>query len=216
MSLPVIIQGNGGHAAVVFATLRMNNHAILGFTAPENTHRFSENIAYLGPDESIKNYSPQEVQLANGLGSTDNTRLRGGLCSQFQFMNYQYSNVIHPTAIIANSVTHGEGLQLLAGAIINPSSTIGNNVLVNSSALIEHHCNIDDHCHIAPGAIICGDVTIGQSVHVGAGATILQGVCIGDHAVIAAGAVVTDTVRPLTMVAGVPAKEKKILTEEDY
>lgn len=45
------------------------------------------------------------------------------------------------------------------------------------------------------------------------GATILSGVTIGDGAIIAAGAVVTKDVSPKTLVAGVPAKIKKINVE---
>jgi acetyltransferase-like isoleucine patch superfamily enzyme len=39
-------------------------------------------------------------------------------------------------------------------------------------------------------------------------------VCVGDDAVTAAGSVVTEDVPPDTLVAGVPAKIKKKLTEE--
>jgi UDP-perosamine 4-acetyltransferase len=80
---------------------------------------------------------------------------------------------------------------------------------------VEHGCTIADHSHIASGATVCGDCLIGEAVHVGAGATVIQGVKIGFGAVIAAGAVVTRNVEPLTLVAGVPARELRRTDDQE-
>ena len=58
-------------------------------------------------------------------------------------------------------------------------------------------------------------ITIGNSVWIGAHATICGGVTIGDHAVIGAGAVVLHDVPENTIVAGVPAKEIRKITNKD-
>ena len=58
-------------------------------------------------------------------------------------------------------------------------------------------------------------ITIGNSVWIGAHATICGGVTIGDHAVIGAGAVVLHDVPENTIVAGVPAKEIRKITDKD-
>ena len=92
---------------------------------------------------------------------------------------------------------------------------------------------IGDMCFIAPGVILtCAGhpvvaeqrdqgietskpITIGNSVWIGAHATICGGVKIGDHAVIGAGAVVLHDVPENTIVAGVPAKEIRKITDKD-
>ena len=58
-------------------------------------------------------------------------------------------------------------------------------------------------------------ITIGNSVWIGAHATICGGVTIGDHAVIGAGAVVLHDVPENTIVAGVPAKKIRPITDKD-
>ena len=58
-------------------------------------------------------------------------------------------------------------------------------------------------------------ITIGNSVWIGAHATVCGGVTIGNHAVIGAGAVVLHDVPENTIVAGVPAKEIRQITEKD-
>ena len=92
---------------------------------------------------------------------------------------------------------------------------------------------IGDMCFIAPGAILtCAGhpvaaeqrdqgietskpITIGNSVWIGAHATICGGVTIGNHAVIGDGAVVLHDVPENTIVAGVPAKKIRPITDKD-
>ena len=59
-----------------------------------------------------------------------------------------------------------------------------------------------------------GDITIGNDVWIGNNVMIMSGVEIGDGAVIAAGAVVTKDVHQCEMVAGNPARQKKILWQK--
>jgi acetyltransferase-like isoleucine patch superfamily enzyme len=55
-----------------------------------------------------------------------------------------------------------------------------------------------------------GSVTLGESVFVGTNASIMEGLNVGKGAIIAGGAVVTKDVPEMALVAGVPAKIKKI------
>ncbi|TIX81133.1 MAG: hypothetical protein E5V27_17290 [Mesorhizobium sp.] len=56
-------------------------------------------------------------------------------------------------------------------------------------------------------------VTIEENVWIGFGVTILKGVTIGKGAVVGAASVVTKDVEPFTVVAGVPAKKVRDLSE---
>lgn len=56
-----------------------------------------------------------------------------------------------------------------------------------------------------------GPIVIGDNVWIGDKATILSGVTVGDGAVIGANAVVTKNVPAYSVVAGIPAKEVKVI-----
>lgn len=81
---------------------------------------------------------------------------------------------------------------------------IGNHVNIASQVLIynsEHDINSEDF-HAT-----YGKVEIQDYAYIGARVIILPGVIIGKGAVVASGAVVTKDVVPLSIVAGVPARE---------
>jgi UDP-perosamine 4-acetyltransferase len=207
MTNPTVILGGGGHAAVLAETLSLLQVPVLGFT--DNQTTTTGGLDYLGDDALLRTtHLAGSITLINGLGSTGAITRRATLFQQFIKEHYHFGNLIHPTAWLSPSASHGQGLQMLAGALVNTGVQLGQNVLVNSRALVEHHCKIGNHSHIASGAVVCGDCHIGQSVHVGANSVINQGIKVGDGAIIASGAVVIADVAAHSLVAGVPAQAK--------
>lgn len=206
----LILLGAGGHATVLAEILQTGGAALLGLCAPRPPEPgLLDALDYLGGDEVIEQRTPGDIQLVNGLGSIASTTARAALFHRLRAAGYRFAAVCHPTAVVSPSAQTGEGLQALAGSLINSEARLGANVLVNSRAVVEHHCEIGDHVHVASGAILCGGCRLGAGVHVGAGAVVRQGLQIGAGAVVAAGAVVIDEVPPRSLVAGVPARIKR-------
>lgn len=203
---PVIIIGNGGHARVLVDILLLENRRIIGYTAPmkEENHY---NLSYIGNDQAILEYAPENVELVNAIGSVKDTSLREKLFNEFKSQGYFFSSVFHPSAIISSTVSLGEGVQILAGSVIQPFAKIVDNTIVNTSASIDHDCNIGKHCHIAPGCVLSGNVTVGDGTHIGTGTTIIQNIRVGKNALIGAGSLVIEDVPNNKVVYGTPAKE---------
>lgn len=203
---PVILMGNGGHARVLMDALLLQRRDILGFTAPEKqVNPF--NLEYLGTDDVILQYAPDEVELVNAIGSVSNTAFRKQIFGTMKKANYVFSSVVHPRAYLAHGVQLGEGCQILAGVVIQPFSNISDNSIINTNASIDHDCHIGAHSHIAPGTTISGMVTIGNSTHIGTGTTLIQNVEVGNHVLVGAGSVVIRNISSGKTAYGVPAKE---------
>lgn len=111
---------------------------------------------------------------------------------------------------ISKNTMLGNGTIINQGAIIDNYVSIGQACFINIGAMISHDTIIKDGVFIAPGANITGFVTINKEVFIGANATIINNLTIGEGALIAAGSVVINDVPANTMVAGNPAKVKKI------
>ena len=76
--------------------------------------------------------------------------------------------------------------------------TLGKNVSVGHNAVI-HGCTVEDDCLIGMGAIVMNGAVIGAGSLVAAGALVLEGTIVP----------------PGSLVAGVPAKVRRELTEEE-
>lgn len=207
MNKPVIIIGAGGHAKVLFDSLRLLGVEILGmFDKCPTPVGMAGNLPIIGDDSAISAYSSDAVELVNGLGSVGDTALRAGIYYKFKKLGYSFRQVIHPTAIIASDCILGEGVQVMAGAVVNTGTKIAEDSIINTGAVVDHDCVIGSHVHVAPGATLSGGVHVGDGSHIGAGATIIQGVSIGRNTLVGAGTVVLKDVPTGAKVVGVPAK----------
>lgn len=209
MTLPVLIIGGGGHAKVLIEALKRCSTKILGIVEADvaKIGTAISGIRVIGDDKVVAGYNPDEVLLVNGIGSVNVPKTRVDVFEKFKAQGFSFTKVIHPSAEVAADVVLGEGVQIMAGVVIQPGSVIGANTIVNTGATVDHDCQIGDHVHLAPGVTLSGEVKIGKASHIGTGATVIQGMKIGNNCLIAAGSVVVDDIPGDTEVMGIPAKK---------
>jgi sugar O-acyltransferase (sialic acid O-acetyltransferase NeuD family) len=211
MTVPVIIIGAGGHARVLISSLKALRREIIGILHPDVTliGQAIVGIPVIGNDDKILEYSPDSIEVVNGIGSVSSTKKRQEIYAKFKKDGYSFATIIHPAATIMEDVKLGEGVQIMAGAIVQTGCVIGDNAIINTGAIVDHDCIIGEHVHIAPGAVLSGGVHIGDSAHVGTSAIIIQGIHIGQTTVVGAGSVVVDNIPEGIKVVGVPARERE-------
>ena len=186
-----LVLGAGGHAKVVAEVLHLTGVVIDGFVTPDmkvGSDFFHATI--IGCDDDVLESRSDEIMLFNGIGSLPNNTLRWRVAEKMRGYGYTFGNVAHPSSTVAQDVIVDEGVQVMAGAVIQPDTSIGRDTIINTGALIDHDCMIGEQCHIAPGVSCSGGVVIGDGCHIGTGAVITQGVTVGSGCVIAAGSVV--------------------------
>ena len=110
---------------------------------------------------------------------------------QFNYSAQDFVNLVHPSAVVAPSVTLTNALQLEALSIIASCTTIGFAVNIKRGSSIGHHCRLEEYVTINPGVTICSHVYIGRAATIGAGSVIRDGVRIGNNSIIGMGSVVT-------------------------
>ncbi len=123
------------------------------------------------------------------------------LIPQFKFIS-----TIHPSAQVGRGVTVGDGSVLMAGAIVNSDSHIGNFCILNTKASLDHDGVMEDFSSLAPNATTGGKVVIGAFSAVSLGAGIIHGIKIGEHSVLGAGALAVDDIPHHSVAYGTPAK----------
>jgi UDP-perosamine 4-acetyltransferase len=206
MSAPLILLGSGGHGRVLLDILLQQSIVILAIADPKrSSEQFALNIPIINDDEVLQ-YPAGEVCLVNGLGSISDTTKRRQIYEHFKEYKYDFITVSHSSAVISPRAMIGEGVQVMAGAIIQTGVKVACNSIVNTKASIDHDCTIGKHVHIAPGATLSGGIQVGDEAHIGAGATILQGINIGKRAVIGAGSVVIRDIPENAVAVGAPTR----------
>ena len=193
----VYLYGASGHAKVV-ADLARLNHVDVPCMVDDN--------------ESVKSLVGKPVvHCADGLSpmivTIGNCQTRRSVVQSLGAIDFM--SLVHPSAILADSVQIGRGTVIMAGTIVNPYAVIGDHCIINTGASIDHECVIHDFVHIAPHVTLCGAVEVGEGTWVGAGVTVLQGIHIGKDCFIGAGAVVVRDVPDGTLCYGNPARVKK-------
>lgn len=208
MSEPVIILGAGGHARVLVDALRLSGARELLLADRDLTLRGDNRwgVPVVGDDEAVLSRGPDGVRVTVGLGGVGETGPRQAIFERFRQAGFRFVQVIHPRACVAADCLLGEGVQILAGAVVNPGAEIADNAIVNTGAIVEHDCRVGHSAHVAPGAVMCGGAVLGAGAHLGAGATLLQGVRVGERGVVGAGAVVVRDAGAGQVVKGVPAR----------
>ena len=186
---PVIIIGAGGHGKVLLDALLDMGIQVIGFLDNDAALQGKEifGIPILGKDEEIVRYQSDEVKLVNGIGSVGVATLRRSVYEKFKAQGFYFRQVIHPFAVISQRAVLEEGVQVMAGAVINIGSRIGEDTIINTRASVDHDCRIGRHVHIAPGCTLSGGVSVGDETLIGTGSSVIQGISIGQRCLIGAG-----------------------------
>ena len=208
MSRPIILLGCGEHGRVLLDVLLDQKFIVLGIADKNvevNTKIYG--IPVLGDDDFIlKTYKPDSVDLVNGIGSIGDLSIRSKIYEKFKTLGYGFKTIIHPSAVISSRVILKEGVQVLAGVVINTETEVGENTIINTRSSIDHGCVIGRNVHIAPGCVLSGCVRVGENTHVGTGSTVRQGIQIGSNTLIGVGSVIVKDITSGVVAYGSPTK----------
>jgi UDP-N-acetylbacillosamine N-acetyltransferase len=208
----IVIWGTSGHAKVVTEVVLLSGkYDIYGYIDNMNNNRKGKlflSKPILGGEEILENIKKLSVnKMILGFGDC---KARLILWERMKELGFQFITAIHPNSVISHSSDIGEGTVVMAGAIVNPGSRIGKNVILNTNSCVEHDCIIEDGCHICPGVTIGGHTNIRKGTWIGIGSIIKDHLDIGNNVLIGAGSNVINNIEDNSMVYGNPAR---IITE---
>jgi sugar O-acyltransferase (sialic acid O-acetyltransferase NeuD family) len=198
-AIPVVVVGAGGHARVVADILRLNGYRITGFVDEVNRHRWGiefEGSTVLGGLDQLDRQFERGVRRAFIAVGNGEARLRLAAIAKDVGLELP----------LAAGVGLGSGSLIVAGAIVNPGARLGEQVIVNTAASVDHDCDLEDGVHICPGARLAGGIVVGRGAWVGIGAIVKEGLHIGAGSTIGAGSVVLEDVPPGVVAFGSPAR----------
>jgi carbonic anhydrase/acetyltransferase-like protein (isoleucine patch superfamily) len=131
---------------------------------------------------------------------------------------------VAPTASIIGNATLAEDASAFYGVSVRADtaaisvgtgSNLQDNVVLHADPGFP--CTLGERVSVGHAAVVHG-CTVEDDCLIGMGATILNGAVIGAGSLVAAGAVVLEgtVIPPRSLVAGVPGKVRRELTDEEY
>jgi sugar O-acyltransferase (sialic acid O-acetyltransferase NeuD family) len=120
----------------------------------------------------------------------------------------KYFTFIHPTALIGDDITIGEGSFIGAYSILTTNIKIGKHAILNRANHIGHDTIIGDYFSAMPGAIISGDVKIYDCVYMGTNSSIKEKLSIHSLSIIGMNSCVVKNINKSGVYVGTPAKIK--------
>lgn len=195
----LLVYGAGGHGKVVWDTLTLCGHEVVGFV---DDGRHGELTLGVPTVRSIE-LAPGHDAVVVAIG---NNQVRQAVYRRLHAAGVRIASAIHPSAVISRHASLGPGVVAMANVVVNIGSVVAENVILNTGARIDHDARIEAHAHIAPGTVLAGNVQVGEGAFLGIGCRVIPGRRIGDWATVGAGAVVIRDVAPRSTVVGVPAR----------
>lgn len=172
----IIIIGAGGMGREVLAVLKNINAInptwnILGFADDgKQTGEEVNDIEVLGGVEYL-NTITQKTACCIAISLP---KVRKAIKEKITNTAITFPTIIHPSVIISDKefVTIGEGCLLLINTVFTTNITIGNFVIVNVGAIINHDAEIDSFSTIMPGVNISTGAKVGEGCYIGTGTKI--------------------------------------------
>jgi len=211
----VLIAGAGSYSALLLAefnelSAREPVKIASSDKYPRNVHLSNLRTCFLNADElsAFSTWRDKRFIVAIGNQFGRNRRLvYDRLCA----LGGEPVSLISETSIVKSPPASGS--IILPGAYIGPFCTLGENIIINTKASIDHESVIGQDSHCMGGCVITGRVTVQDNCTIGSNATILPDLIIGHGSTIGAGAVVTKNIMPETINIGVPAFRARAWSE---
>jgi len=213
----VVVFGVGDFARTAGIYLAQDSpYEVTAFTAHQ---RFIEAPDLLGkpvvPFEQVQErFPPDSHAMFVAVGFSRVNAARAEICAACKKKGYELISYVNSKAMQWGQVDIGENCFVLEGAVLQPFTHLGNDVVLWSGSIVCHDSRIGDHCFIAAHATISGNVTVGPYCFIGAGAIIRDSLTLGQGCVIGAGALVLKDTPAHSVHLGVAASRSQLSADQ--
>lgn len=135
-----------------------------------------------------------------------NSKVRKMVVEKLKSRGAVFATLIHPSAVIADTSTLGEGVIIYPFALISDNAVIGDQCIINMYSSIAHDSVLGEYCTISAHCDVTGMCRLGDRVFMGTTSNMAPGSRINDDVYICAGSTVMGRVRAGNKVLGNPAK----------
>jgi sugar O-acyltransferase (sialic acid O-acetyltransferase NeuD family) len=155
-------------------------------------------------------YPPTDYDAFVAIGDGQLNRLRRRHVDEVKAAGYRLASYVSSKAFVWRNVEIGENCFILEHNVLQPFTTIGDNVTLWSGNHIGHRSVIEDDVFMSSHVVVSGFCRIGARSFLGVNASLAHQVEVGADNFIAMGAVITASTEPDSIYQGNPAERRTI------
>lgn len=191
-----------------------SEYDVVAFTVDDDFKDIDElnGLPVVGFGEVISKFPPSDYGMHVALSYRKLNQLREEKYTQAKQAGYALVSYIASKSVTWPDLKTGDNCFILENQTIQPTVTIGNNVMIWSGNHIGHGTDIGNHSYIASHAVISGHCKIGQRCFFGVNSTLKDFTVVGNDCFIAMDASVTKNLNDGDTVLGA---QSSVLPEDD-
>ena len=151
-------------------------------------------------------FPPEEYMMHVALSYSKLNQLRQEKYEQAKAAGYQLASYVCSKSVTWPDLNHGDNCFILENQTVQPTVSIGNNVMIWSGNHLGHGSVIGDHTYISSHVVISGHCNIGERCFFGVNATVKDFTNIGNGCFIAMSASITKDMPEGSVALGSPAE----------
>jgi UDP-perosamine 4-acetyltransferase len=200
----VVVLGAGGHAKVVIEILRAMGERVDLCIGGADSPDTCAGVPVVRGDEHLHTLAARGYTRAFVAIGANAVRRQVG--QDARDAGFTLIRAISPQAVISPSARIGEGVAVMAGAVLNAEAVVEDFAILNTGATVDHDCRIGAAAHVGPQCALAGQVQVGEGSFLGIGCKVIPLVTIGRDVVVGAGSVVIADLPDHVTALGVPAR----------
>ena len=195
----IVIFGAGKIADVAYHQLKYDSpHEVVAF-AVDGEYIYQKEkwgLPVIAFNDILDTHPPDDFKMLVAVGYQDLNRFRARKYEEAKAKGYELISYISSRASNFSNIPIGDNCLVLENTVLQPCTTMGNNVFFWNGNHLGHHARIDDDCYGAGQVVISGSAVIEPYCFLGVNATIGHEVTIGRESFIGANALVTKSATP--------------------
>ena len=145
----ILIIGAGSFSPEIDELARLLGFTETAFLDDAPASAYSSPV--IGTTEEIERLRSQYDTAIVALGGNE-TRMK--FHNQLKRCGYQVPILVHPSAYVSPDAELSVGCIIRAKCVVGRYAHLGEAVILNAGALVDHHVVIGDGCHILMGAVV--------------------------------------------------------------
>jgi sugar O-acyltransferase (sialic acid O-acetyltransferase NeuD family) len=174
--IAVLLLGGGGHCKSVIDVIEQERkYSIAGIIDKKELIGTSV-LGYevIGCDDDLQELFKKFQHAVITVGHVKSNAIRVKLFTLLKEIGYALPVVVSPLAYVSKRASVDEGTVIMHHALLNACAKVGKNCIINTKALCEHDCVIENHTHVSTGAIVNGGAIVKANSFVGSSSVVVE------------------------------------------